>query len=442
MLIFEKVKKYLLGKPKSVSEKRKKEHKKDLIEKFKYAAREFGKAGTRSDHQAVPKEQQLSIDLDNKKIFGVVNKVLNWVENTFKHLFPRYDYSSEIGTKERKIFESNARVKYFTPEEQAEHTKIAYKGRLYADLIPEMEGNKLKGFKGKPYDTAGEISKGEKDCVAYVITLDGKLVTHQHINVNEGELACRHSTLAGGKPVLCSGLMKVKEGKITYIDNNSGHYKPTSANLYNAVKKLEGLFSDDAKIVCRPYWTNFIKRIPFIREIVPTKQEPVEEFMKRMEKEGKDELPKYERYFERVKKYNEKYSDKLESQSVYARIAASNYKPVSILDSDSRAVKKMAIEHSIRKIIGANYGHKPKIDIQYNEKEAVGVNVIFRYKDDRSRFIEVLDSHGCSYLLRIQENKYIITMSKDQANEFIKNTLEIKIDSVEQLGNTVAAKTA
>jgi hypothetical protein len=33
-------------------------------------------------------------------------------------------------------------------------------------------------------------------------------------------------------------------------------------------------------------------------------------------------------------------------------------------------------------------------------------------------------------------------MSKDQANKFIKNTLEIKIDSVEQLGNTVAVKTA
>lgn len=97
MLIFEKVKKYLLGKPKSVSEKRKK----DLIEKFKYAAREFGKAGTRSDHQAVPKEEQLSIDLGNKKVFGIVNKALNWVEHTFKHLFPRYDYSSEIGTKER-----------------------------------------------------------------------------------------------------------------------------------------------------------------------------------------------------------------------------------------------------------------------------------------------------------------------------------------------------
>lgn|GEM_PF-4899671 len=177
-----------------------------------------------------------------------------------------------------------------------------------------------------------------------MITLDGKLVTHQHINVDEGELACRHSTLAGGKPILCSGLMKVVDGKITYIDNNSGHYKPTSANLYNAVKKLEGLFSKDAKIVYRPYWANFMKQIPLIRKIVPTKkQEPVEKFLNKMEKKGKDGLTKYERHFKRVKEYNEKYSDKLESQSVYAKIVAPHYKPVPVSKSDLRTVKTMVI---------------------------------------------------------------------------------------------------
>jgi hypothetical protein len=33
-------------------------------------------------------------------------------------------------------------------------------------------------------------------------------------------------------------------------------------------------------------------------------------------------------------------------------------------------------------------------------------------------------------------------MNIEQADKFIKNTLEIKIDSVEQLGNTAAAKAA
>nr|WP_265014774.1 hypothetical protein [Wolbachia endosymbiont (group B) of Camptogramma bilineatum] len=127
-----------------------------------------------------------------------------------------------------------------------------------------------------------------------MITLDGKLVTHEHINVNKSEWAYRHSTLAGGSPVLCSGLMKVVNGKITYIDNNSGHYKPESANLYNAVKKLEGLFSEDAKVVCLPYWISLKKQIPLIRKISLAKREPVEKFLERMKKKGKDGLTQYE----------------------------------------------------------------------------------------------------------------------------------------------------
>jgi hypothetical protein len=398
-----------------------------------------------------------------------------------------------------------------------------------------------------------------------VITLDGKLVTHQHINVDEGELTCRHSTLAGGKPVLCSGLMKVKEGKITYIDNNSGHYKPTSANLYNAVKKLKDLFSDDAKIVYRPYWTNFIKQIPFIREIVPTKQESIEKFLSRMEQKGKDGLTKYGRYFVKIKKHNEQYRPKLflASYKPPAPISDNGFQPIktratafsirgfieeicshkpkvnircnkktretvgfdmifhhedlskflnffntlesngcgylphiqkdkfiitiSIDQADKlikgtlqtsrvnklmkdilQETKTMTVEHSIRKVIGANYGHKPKIDIQYDEKEAVGINVIFRYKDDCDEFIKLLDLKKHSYICtphqdekevdvllkytndekdiatikKSMPNKRTVFMNIDQANKFIKNTLEIKIDSVEQLGNTVAAKTA
>jgi hypothetical protein len=49
------------------------ERRKYLRGKLKYAAREFGRAGTRSDHRIVPKEQQLSIDLGNKKVFGIIN---------------------------------------------------------------------------------------------------------------------------------------------------------------------------------------------------------------------------------------------------------------------------------------------------------------------------------------------------------------------------------
>lgn len=455
-----------------------KERKEYLLEKFKYAAKEFGKSGTKSNHLAVPKEQQLSIDLGNRKVFGIINKILYWIENNFTYFFPRYNLFPEVGVEGRKIPGTNTRVKYFTPDDQAEYTNIPYKGKLYVDLMPEMEGNKLKGFKGKLYDTTDKISKDKKGCVAYVITLDGKLVTHEHINVNKSEWAYRHSTLAGGKPILCSGLMKVVNGKITYIDNNSGHYKPESANLYNAVKKLEGLFSKDAKVVCLPYWVSLKKQIPLIRKISLAKREPVEKFLKKMEKKGKDGLTQYERHFKRVKECNEQYEQKLLLASYKSPTNELSYKPtihkkhrlkyseyinlhLNFLKEfdENPEVQKIAIEHSIRRVIGANYGHKPTVALAKAQvidkdgklqetEEIVGINVAFHHEDDRDGFAKLLDFKKYSYICephlqdkknradmeKLMPNKHTVFMSTDQANKFIKGTLQIKIDSVEQLG--------
>ncbi|WP_339045905.1 hypothetical protein [Candidatus Mesenet endosymbiont of Agriotes lineatus] len=97
------------------------------------------------------------------------------------------------------------------------------------------------------YDTSNEESKGIKGLVAYAVTLSGDLVTSPHIQPGKGiDFGYYHSTLLGGKPGLCFGMVEVRDGEITYIDNNSGHYKPTQENLYNAVKKLRNLFATDA----------------------------------------------------------------------------------------------------------------------------------------------------------------------------------------------------
>ncbi|MCA4774548.1 hypothetical protein [Wolbachia endosymbiont of Mansonella perstans] len=139
-----------------------------------------------------------------------------------------------------------------------------------------------------------------------------------------------------------SGLIKVKEGKITYIDNNREHYKPTSANLYKAVKKLEGLFSEDAKVVCLPYWVSLQKQISLIRKIVLTKQEPIENFLNKMEQKGKDRLTKYERHFTKIKKHNEQYEQKL---------FFTTYKPpIPISDNGLQSVKTRAIALSIKRV--------------------------------------------------------------------------------------------
>ncbi|WP_339045777.1 hypothetical protein [Candidatus Mesenet endosymbiont of Agriotes lineatus] len=405
----------------SVSEKRKKH----LWEKLIHAAKSFGKAGTRSDHPKVPKEEQLSIDLGNKKPFSIIGKILNWIENKLKFLFPRYNLFTEVGTEERKVIGTNIKVKYFPQVEQFEHA-------LY--IGEENKDFKLYSLKGRLYDTRGKISKTRKDCVAYVVTLDDKLVVHEHIDVGKSEYAYRHSTLAGGKPVICSGLIKVVDGKIAYIDNNSGHYKPKRANLYNAVKKLEDLFLQDAKVTYLGSLELLRKQIPLICRI-PHTQESIKKFLKRMKKKGKDGLTKYQKHFTQIKEYNDRYIELYQCTPQFRRqLFLKNYKPVPILDRDNHKMIKMAVEHSIRKIIGAAYGHKPIIDFVRDQGNITAVSITFCSKNNYERLTEILDLKGLSYLIQNRkEGEYMVSVEKDNMDKFIKNTLQINVDSVKLL---------
>lgn len=50
-----------------------------------------------------------------------------------------------------------------------------------------------------------------------------------------------HSSFNAGKDIICAGMIKVDKGKITEIDNNSGHYKPTGEHLNACVAILREL---------------------------------------------------------------------------------------------------------------------------------------------------------------------------------------------------------
>ncbi len=47
-----------------------------------------------------------------------------------------------------------------------------------------------------------------------------------------------HSSFLSGKPVLCAGEITLTNGRITHIDNLSGHYQPTKQNLLNCLRVL------------------------------------------------------------------------------------------------------------------------------------------------------------------------------------------------------------
>ena len=48
-----------------------------------------------------------------------------------------------------------------------------------------------------------------------------------------------HSSMLSGAPVICAGELKVNNGRLTDFDNNSGHYKPGTDNLVDAVLVLQ-----------------------------------------------------------------------------------------------------------------------------------------------------------------------------------------------------------
>ena len=70
----------------------------------------------------------------------------------------------------------------------------------------------------------------------YVIDSAGRFYISYHNEIDK----FHHSSLVAGDPVLCAGELRIDyiSGKITYLNNASGHYKPGPENLNLAVKLL------------------------------------------------------------------------------------------------------------------------------------------------------------------------------------------------------------
>lgn len=65
----------------------------------------------------------------------------------------------------------------------------------------------------------------------YVVTEDGHLYIGRR---NSQQVGGGHIDLANGKPVLAAGEVKVVGGKVSYVDNTSGHYMPHGSSARKA----------------------------------------------------------------------------------------------------------------------------------------------------------------------------------------------------------------
>jgi hypothetical protein len=83
----------------------------------------------------------------------------------------------------------------------------------------------------------------------FIITLDKKLI------VVEGNERIRHTSLSHGKPVLGSGAVKIKNGKVIYLDTECGHYQPPPESILQVMQILaeQGAKLDYANIQLKYY---------------------------------------------------------------------------------------------------------------------------------------------------------------------------------------------
>lgn len=98
--------------------------------------------------------------------------------------------------------------------------------------------------------TASYISaerKGGLGAAAYVWTEARELFVGQH-----AEGTFHHSSFLSGRQVRCAGMIKIIDGFVTFISNNSGHYKPGKANLmaFGLWLRQKGAMQADAKVLC------------------------------------------------------------------------------------------------------------------------------------------------------------------------------------------------
>lgn len=59
-----------------------------------------------------------------------------------------------------------------------------------------------------------------------------------YIGFDDKALWFKHSSLLGGDDALAAGRMNVTQGKITTIDNDSGHYHPEVRHMVNLLQRL------------------------------------------------------------------------------------------------------------------------------------------------------------------------------------------------------------
>ena len=137
----------------------------------------------------------------------------------FRELHAFFAQNTIMGTQTQRVHLARK------DERQREFLKIALDGLLY--------------------DSGGNLH-GTGALEAYALDRYGNLLTSNasrnwgsgKAGDMAGNFQLNHSTLTGANAVICAGTIKIDRGAVTYISNNSGHYRPSPQQLSNAISVL------------------------------------------------------------------------------------------------------------------------------------------------------------------------------------------------------------
>lgn len=133
-------------------------------------------------------------------------------------------------------------------------------GQVFGTQVKYLNDRERAAFKvtikeGKVYDAAGTLFdtrhastafKENKGRAIFVMDAAGAM----YISNEQTRGKFHHSSFFGGGPVSAAGDVRIENGVMTAISRNSGHYRPTSAQLNQAVSHLKhqgvlGVFVDE-----------------------------------------------------------------------------------------------------------------------------------------------------------------------------------------------------
>ena len=155
-----------------------------------------------------------------------------------------YDCARSRKNEECKNLTGICTVQYLrTPEDRAEfllRLKIDAAGSLFVNFRDEPFDSisacqeMIKEKKYITYNNEGTKKRWGNYPAIWVMDLKGNL----YVVPKQFPGKFNHSSIMAGGDVLCAGEIIVKNGKITHINNRSGHYRPGSGDLRMALKML------------------------------------------------------------------------------------------------------------------------------------------------------------------------------------------------------------